>query len=297
PRCSGTNRKVSNLINMVSLARHDVLVVADSDIEVGPDYLGNVVAALQRPGVGAVTCLYHGIAGTTLAGCLASLTINAHFLPSIVFGVACRLANPCFGSTIALKRETLDRIGGFEAFAYCVADDHAIGRAVRDGGSRVAILPCTVGHACDYRSLREFFGHELRCARVIRSIDPIGYAWAVLSNPLPLPLGAIFCSGANGGALFLAFAAVVCRIALCQCAKVGFGLPRQPYWLLPLADIIAFLSFMSGFFGSSVTWRGHRYRILSGQLGEELTPQKRGSERSMEGRAACARGRIRFREI
>ena len=60
-RAHGSNPKISNLINMLPAAQHDVLVMADSDMEVGPDYLARVVAELQQPGVGAVTCLYHGV--------------------------------------------------------------------------------------------------------------------------------------------------------------------------------------------------------------------------------------------
>ena len=98
----GANRKVSNLINMAPRIRHDVVILADSDIRVAPDYLTRVIAALQQPGVGAVTCLYHGVAASGPWSQLGALFINAHFLPSVVLGLAAGLAQPCFGSTIAL---------------------------------------------------------------------------------------------------------------------------------------------------------------------------------------------------
>ncbi|MGH9677548.1 MAG: bacteriohopanetetrol glucosamine biosynthesis glycosyltransferase HpnI, partial [Candidatus Acidiferrum sp.] len=182
----GGNRKISNLINMVSAARHGVLVVADSDIDVGPDYLADIVTLLEQPGVGAVTCLYHGVARDTLPACISALAINGHFLPNVVTAVALGLARPCFGATIALGRDTLERIGGFRAFVDRLADDHAIGEAVRAAGYRVAISSFSVGHVCTEQTFRECFDRQLRYARTIKSINPIGYVGAIVANPLPL---------------------------------------------------------------------------------------------------------------
>jgi hopanoid biosynthesis associated glycosyl transferase protein HpnI len=172
----GANRKVSNLINMTPPIRHDIVILADSDIRVAPDYLARVIAALQQPGVGAVTCLYHGVAVSGPWSRLGALFINAHFLPSVVLGLASGLAQPCFGSTIALKRSTLDAIGGFAAFADRLDDDYAIGAAVRERGNVVAIPPFTVAHLCNEASLTELWRHELRWARTIRNIAPLGHA-------------------------------------------------------------------------------------------------------------------------
>src|SRR5205085_1794013 len=102
----GLNRKVSSLIDMAQLIRHDVIIVADSDIRVGPDYLSRVIAALEQPGTAAVTCLYYGIGVAGFWAELAALAINAHFLPGVIVGLALGRAHPCFGSTIALKRES-----------------------------------------------------------------------------------------------------------------------------------------------------------------------------------------------
>ena len=110
----GTNRKVSNLINLAAKARHDVLVLSDSDIIVDPDYLKNIVGALDAPGVGLVTCLYRGAAAPGLWARLAAAAIDHHFLPSVLVGLKLGLAKPCFGSTIALRKTTLAMIGGFQ---------------------------------------------------------------------------------------------------------------------------------------------------------------------------------------
>ena len=222
PHGHGTNREVSNLINMAPLARHDVVVLSDSDIEVGPSYLQDVTAELARPGVGAVTCLYHGIAGAGFWSRLSAMSINSYFLPNIVVARSIGLAQPCFGATIALRRETLDDIGGFHAFADCLADDYAIGAAVRAAGYEVTIPSFSVGHVCFEQTAAELVRHQMRQSRTIRSIDPIGYAGAIITHPFALALlGALL--GSPFGLLVAAFA-VVCRTVLTIAVERAFGL-------------------------------------------------------------------------
>jgi ceramide glucosyltransferase len=265
----GANRKVSNLINMAPRIRHDVVILADSDIRVGPDYLARVLTALQQPRVGAVTCLYHGVAVSGPWSQLGALFINAHFLPSVVLGLASGLAQPCFGSTIALKRSTLDAIGGFAAFADRLDDDYAIGAAVREGGEVVAIPPFTVAHLCSEASLRELWRHELRWARTIRNIAPLGYAGSVVMHPLAWALGALALTPWSGlliPAAATTIAAILCRVALLRSVARGFGLPAQPYWLTPVRDLLSFMVFVASFLGRDVSWKGHRYRLFAGKI-------------------------------
>lgn len=258
-RTNGSNPKISNLINMLPAARHETLVMADSDMVVGPDYLAQIVAELQRPGVGAVTCLYHGVPLSGRWSSHAALGVNSHFLPNVVTALALHLAKPCFGSTIAINRSLLSRIGGLAAFADHLADDYEIGQAVRAAGYEVAIPPFTIGHACFHERLRGLLAHELRAARTVKSIAPFGYCGAILTHPFPLALAGALIGG--GHALFVAAAALVCRVMLCACAERAFGLPRQPYWLIPSRDLLSFAVYVWGFFGVSVQWRGSRYRL------------------------------------
>jgi ceramide glucosyltransferase len=260
-RRHGSNPKISNLINMLPSAQHDVLLMADSDMEVGPDYLARIVAELQRPGVGAVTCVYHGVPLSGRWSTHAALGINTHFLPNVVTAVALHLVRPCFGSTIAISRSLLSRIGGLSAFADQLADDYEIGEAVRDAGHEVAIPPFTLGHACFHERLRGLFARELRAARTVRSIAPVGYAGAFVTHPFPLALAGALLGGEH--ALVVAAAALACRFALCICAERAFGLPRQPYWLIPSRDLLSFGVYVWSFFGMRVQWRGSRYRVAA----------------------------------
>jgi ceramide glucosyltransferase len=265
----GANRKVSNLINMALRIRHDVVVLADSDIRVARDYLGRVIASLQQPRVGAVTCLYHGVAASGPWSQLGALFINAHFLPSVVLGLASGLAQPCFGSTIALKRATLDAIGGFAAFADRLDDDYAIGAAVRERGDVVAIPPFTVAHLCSEASLRDLWRHELRWARTIRNIAPLGHAGSVVMHPLAWTVAALALSPWSGlliPAAAATVAAILCRMVLLRGAARGFGLPPQSYWLVPVRDLLSFTVFVASFLGRDVSWKGHRYRLFAGKI-------------------------------
>ena len=257
----GLNRKISNLGNMLPLAAHDLLVISDSDIEVGSDYLAHIVGHLQQPGVGAVTCLYHGVAGPGKWSPMAALAINSHFLPNAVMAISLGLAKPCFGATIALYRNTLSRIGGFPAFGDCLADDYAIGEAIRSAGYKIAIPEISVGHVCFQGSLWSLLAWELRAARTIRSVDSIGFLGTFIAHPLPLALIGALCGGRD--ALLLAAVAIGCRLVLCLCIEQAFGLRRQPLWLIPLRDMLSFAVYVLSHFGATVTWQDLNYRITS----------------------------------
>lgn len=267
PRRHGVNRKISNLIGMYAHVRHDVIVLADSDMEVGPSWLADVLSALAEPGVGAVTCAYHGVPGSNFWAHLSALGIDAHFLPNAVAGLTFRLARPCFGSTIAMRCSTLDEIGGFRAFQDQLADDYAIGTAVRARGLRVGVPPFSIGHFCGESTGREFLQHELRWARTVRAANPSGYAGLVLTQPFPFALlGAV---AGNSAGLKLAIAAVFAKLVLCRQVRCAFALPRYSIWLIVVRDLVSFGIFLLSYLGQDVYWRGHRYRVTSnGTLAE-----------------------------
>jgi ceramide glucosyltransferase len=265
----GLNRKVSNLVNMWRHAEHDAVVLADSDMRVDPDYLSRLAAELEQPGVGAVTCLYHGVPAAGLWARLSALGINAHFLPNVIMGLGLNLAHPCFGSTIAFRRKALVEIGGFMRVADCLADDYAIGAALRARGYRIFVSPVTVGHVCGEMSASELWHHEVRWARTIRSLDPSGYAGSGIVHVLPLALIAAVAGLATGAlgpmtALGLCVMSFGCRLALLRQVERAFNLPPQSCWLVPLRDALSFAVFVSSFFGQSARWKGRQYRFVAG---------------------------------
>lgn len=255
------NPKIENIINMMPEASHDILILSDSDMTVGAHYINDVVATLQQPGVGLVTCLYRGRAVGGFWSRLAAAGVDQHFLPSVLVGLRFGLATPCFGSTIALRRETLKRIGGFEAFADTLADDYEMGAAVRRLGLKVAIPPFTIGHTFADTSFSELFAHELRWARTIRLVDPKGYLGSVLTHPLPFALAALPLSGFSAIAVMILAATLASRLFVpIQVERLSGG-GKGSLWLSPLRDIVSFAVFVASFVPGSISWRGRRYSV------------------------------------
>ncbi len=251
----GSNAKVSNLINLSAHIRHDVVILSDSDIAVGWDYLPAILNALAQPRVGGVTCLYRGRGDRGVWSRIAAMGIDLHFLPSVLIGLATGLAKPCMGSTIALRRETLDRIGGFAPFSNILADDYALGAAIRAQGLQVAVPDFLVIHACKEESLADLARQELRWNATVAGIDPWGYLGSVVLHPLPLALLAAIL----GGFTSLAWSAIA--LALIARALVAIGLGHSSpatFLLVPARDILSFLFLVPGFFVRSVDWRGTR---------------------------------------
>ena len=258
-RLFGANRKISNLINMFPRARHDVLILSDSDIAVPRHWLKTVIGTLQQPGVGAVTCLYIGKPLDNLWSKLAAMGISYQFLPNVVVGTQASLAAPCFGSTIAFTRKTLEEIGGFHAFSGFLADDYEIGRAVRERGYTLALPHIVVDHICSERSLGELIRHELRWNRTIRSINLSGHIGSGAIHALPLAFIAAVMLGFGPISLSVLAAAFVARAALKLRIDNLVGTKAGPLWLLPLRDTISFVVFLGSLFGSSIHWRGERF--------------------------------------
>lgn len=259
-RAHGANAKISNLINMQPAAAHEILIASDSDIRVGPDYVERIAGLLQKSGVGAVSVLYHGEPASGLWSRLSANSINTHFLPNVLVGLALKLAKPCFGSTIALRKETLEAVGGFRAFVNQLADDYAIGEAVRATGQSVEIGLFSVAHMCGEQSARELFEHQLRWARTIRNIDLPGYLGSFIAHPFAIAsLGIV---AGDGSCIGIAAVALCLRLALCKAVERTFQAGAQDYWLVPITDWLAFTVYIWSFFGSGVTWKHSEYSVL-----------------------------------
>jgi ceramide glucosyltransferase len=268
------NRKVSNLINMSKVARGPVIVVSDSDVAVGPDYLRALTAALGEPGVGVVTCLYRGAPNGGFWSRLASMAVNDHFLPTTILGIALGLASPCIGATIALTRGTLSRIGGFGRVANQLADDYAVGDAARQAGLRVVVSPMLVAHSFEDESLSELVLHELRWSRTILAVDPVGYIGSGLTHALPLALIGAALRGFDAWALAAILTALTCRLFLKYRITREFDLPNPDYALLVARDILSFIVYLASFWTTRVSWRGQDFAVAQdGTLLATVRPQ------------------------
>jgi ceramide glucosyltransferase len=267
PQRHGRNGKVSNLVNMSREIAGEVVVLADSDMLVDPDYLTRVVGALEQPGVGAVSCLYRGISLPSFWSRLATGWVDTSFLPNLIVGVTLGLAHPCMGSTIALRRQTLDRIGGFAAFAGHLADDYEIGAAVRRLGLKVVVPARPVlGHTSAATSLSALLRQELRWARTIKTVDFGGFAGSLVTHVVPLALLTAALDGFRTRDWLLLVLVALLRFSLIMQVKRFVRKDTADLSLVLLRDLLSFAVFIGSFWPGSIEWRGHRFGVRSDGL-------------------------------
>lgn len=259
PTDHGPNRKIGNLINMFAAARHDLIVIADSDLHVPPDYLRRIAETLSNPAVGLATVLYTGQpASNTLAERLGATQITHGFLPGAVMARAMGRED-CLGATMALSRETLTRIGGLPALVNHLADDNVLGQRVRALGLRVALAPILVATTVPETTIRALFRHELRWARTIRALVPASHAASILQYPLFWAAMAGCFAGWGWGVFAVAWVAraVAARgIDRALAPLVPGAIPSCPVWLLPVREVLAVAVWLVSHGGTRVEWRG-----------------------------------------
>jgi ceramide glucosyltransferase len=270
PEILGANRKSSNLAQMLPHARHSYLIVNDSDIRVEPDYLRRVVAPLLNEKIGMATCLYRGRPGPTLGSKLESLGISSDFCPGVL--AANTLEDGLrfgLGSTMAFRRDDLQKIGGFESFADYLADDYELGKRISELGLGVHLSEVVVETFLPAYSVRSFLAHQLRWSRGMRDSRPGGYFGLVFTFGL---VWAILCvitaRGAAWAWMILATVGVL-RVLLAEFMDGVVLNNRQSWrnlWLLPLRDLAAAVIWAASFVGNTVTWRGDRFELRQGKL-------------------------------
>jgi ceramide glucosyltransferase len=275
----GHNAKVSNLQNMYEKAKHDVLLIADSDIRVETDYLRRVVAPLrpqsslpdgaqvEKPQVGMVTCLYRGTNAKTLAGLLENIGVSATFGPDVCSARALQGVKFAFGSTIAMRRETLERIGGFPALADYLADDFLLGNHAAKEGLEVVLSDCVVEHVSAPDTFQAMLRHQVRWARTVRVSRPWGYRGMIMTHGVAAALMAALAWGFSGFALWLLAVTILARFLPLFVIGV-YGLKDRAlaryFWLAPIRDLIAFGVWAAGLVGDEIEWRGAKFRVTPG---------------------------------
>lgn len=256
-RPHGTNRKVSNLINMLPAARHDLLVISDSDMHVAPDFLARIAEAVAEPHTGVVTTIYSGRpASAGLAGRCGAAYINHSFMPGAL--MARRLGRQdCLGATMALTRQTLVQIGGLTALVDHLADDAMLGWLVREQGLSTRLARTIPATTVPETRLGELFAHELRWARTIRRLAPLGYFLSLVQFPVFWAALAWLTDPSSAG--FAAFFAAIwlCRWLLTRQvdARLDSG-TATPFWLVPLRDLLSAAVMLASYTGRRVAWRG-----------------------------------------
>jgi ceramide glucosyltransferase len=259
-RQHGSNRKVSNLINMMAFVRHDHLVIADSDVRVTPDYLSRVVPPLQDPGVGIVTCAYRGRPVSGFWSLLGSLFINEWFMPSVGVAALSGSREFAFGVTIGIRRQVLAGVGGFTAIADQLADDYRLGELTRDRGLRTVLSDVVVETSVHEPRFADLVSHELRWLRTIRAVRPLGYLLSFVTFSVPAAaLGAALTGGAPLSLTMLAITAAA-RLLLHTRARRP-GASAAQLWVLPFRDSLNVVLWGWSFTTRRVHWRDDYYRV------------------------------------
>jgi len=276
------NPKIANLAPMLACARGEILVIADSDMRVTPDYLDAIAEAFDDPAAGAATALYRGEpADGGLASALGAMWITEQFAPSALVSAALEPLAHTFGATMAVRRDVLAEIGGLDALGDRLADDHALGRLVAERGRRVALARCVVTNVVSEPSVLELARHELRWARTIRTVRRAGYLGIVLTYPVPLALLYLAVARRRARAFPVVALAAFCRIALAAAARRTFGRSgtepaSRRIALTPLRDALGIAVWALGLGGGDVRWRADALSVdARGALRDSGRPRAR----------------------
>lgn len=271
----GNNRKVSNLLNMLPAATHDLLVLCDSDMRVTPDYLYHIVAPFAEPSVGLVTCLYRGHRALNITSALQALGIGANFLPGVLLVERTGGLRFGLGATLALSRATLESVGGFCGLVDELADDYRLGQWVYRAGGRIALADHIVDTVIGHEQIRDMWSRRLRWARTVRAMQSVGWTANFVTYGLVHSL--FFLLATHGSPLGWAVLATtlalrfgsVAYIAAC-CASDRETL--RWLWMLPVSDLLEFALWTASFCGRTIIWRGERFRLLPDGRLERLEP-------------------------
>jgi ceramide glucosyltransferase len=266
----GSNGKVSNLVQMLRAAKYEYVIVNDSDIVVGPDYLTNVLRPFAEHEVGLVTVPYFGRAGGTLWSRLEALGISTDFLAGVL--TARRLEGGIrfgLGSTLATTKTALGTIGGFEALVNQLADDYELGARLHKAGWRVELVHEVVATSLPAYNFRGFCDHQLRWARAVRDSRKAGYVGLCFTYLLPWALATVLASGCSLWSVTVLSVVLLARVSVALSVGVGVlrdGQVLRDLWLLPLRDCFGLLFWAWSYASNTIVWRGERFRLKDGEL-------------------------------
>ena len=255
------NAKVYSLDLMLGAARHDLLVMADSDIRVTRDMLKTIAAEFQDPALGLATCPYRAVPGRSFWNMLEAIGLNTEFIGGVLVARMLDGMKFALGPTIAARRATLAGIGGFDAVKDFLAEDFVMGKLAAERGDGVILSSYVIEHRIGAQGLMANLKHRLRWNRSTRRSRPAGYVGQLFTNPLPL---ALMLYAARPEWWPVAAATVVLRAAA-GWATAGHVL-RDPltarmFFLVPVQDLLSFAMWVGGFFGNTILWRGRKYYL------------------------------------
>jgi len=265
----GANRKVNKLARLAREATHDVLVLTDGDVRVGPHFLSEVVAPLQDKKIGAVTSFYLAIAEKNLFSQLEAIGAASDFFPGVLMAQWTEGIRFALGASIATTRDWLGKMGGFESLAGTLADDYELGNRIAKAGGQILLSRETVLTMYPAQTFRTFWDHQVRWARTIRLCRPLSYLGLLFTQGLPWTLLAVLLAPSNWVALGYLVAYALLRFSVAWTVGiwgVRDGVLRRKLWLIPLRDAIHFVVWLASFASNRIRWGNVEYTIRQGQM-------------------------------
>lgn len=251
--------KVYKLARMIAEARHDLIVMSDSDIRVTPDFLRRAAAEFQDGGTALATCPYRAVPGASFWSKLEAQGMNTTFWQGVLTARMLDGMKFAVGPTTIARRKMIAAIGGLEGLKdYVGAEDFELGKRAAAAGFRVILSSCVVEHRIGSETAAQNFAHRIRWGRTSRRSRPAGYFGQIFTYPLPL---ALLAWVTHPQWWHVVATTVVLRYASAwMTSQVVLG-ARLNWLLLPAEDILGFAFWFAGFFGKTIVWRGTTYQI------------------------------------
>jgi ceramide glucosyltransferase len=268
----GANRKVNKQIRLALEAQHEIFVLTDGDVRVGPNYLREVVAPLADARVGAVTSFYRGIAEPSLGAELEAIGASSDFFAGVLVAEWKEGMTFALGASIVTTRAWVQKIGGFEVIADQHSDDYELGHRIAEAGGEVRLSRESVWTMYPAQTARGFWEHQVRWARTVRLCRPWSYLGLIFTHGLPWTLlAAVAAASAGWIGIGLDYVAAYFALRLVMAWTVGVwgvgdDLLRRKLWLVPLRDAIFFAVWLASFSSKRITWGGEGYIMDKGQM-------------------------------
>ena len=261
------NAKVCSLVKMYERASHDYLIISDSDVRVEPNYIAEVVQPLLKPHNGMVTCLYRGRPTGGVWSSLEALGMSVEMTSGAIVANLIEGMKFALGPTMAIRRDALDAIGGFEPLADYCADDYVMGRDVAESGRLVVMSHHVIDHVVINRNFTCSMRHQIRWMKSTRFSRRAGHLGTILTFAMPFGLLGLIAAGAlHSWALGFAMLATAYMNRVVMAVVAGWGVVRDPQavrmaWLYPVRALMGFLFWCASYAGRVIVWRGDHYRL------------------------------------
>ncbi|MDJ0730575.1 MAG: glycosyltransferase [Crocosphaera sp.] len=261
---AGANGKVNNLLGAMEAACHDIIIISDSDTRLRSDYIATIVEPLANPEVGCVCTPFKVTKADSWYEKMELLTMNADFMPSVMFAEVTGASNSCLGPSIAIRRSTLDKLGGLESLADYLVEDYEIGRRVWTSGQKMVLLPYMIDVVVDLASWKNWWSHQVYWDQNTYLARPGAFISTILIRSIPFALiFAVLRWDLIGLEVLMATILIRIITAAMVAQEMGDKETIKSLYLLPFRDAVGLVFWGLAFTQRTVIWRGVEFKLTS----------------------------------